>query len=241
MTTDETTGTPGTDDGDAAAQTPTTGTPGTDDRDATTGEPDYKQLYLASKDKVEAANRMERELAELRAARDAEPEDEPDDAGTDGDGVDWEKVADYARRGDQVAKAQIANRRMQLELAKNVRDSFQLRDISDATERKEVLAHFAKNKHRLGDIGAARAEVRERKLEAENARLTKELELAKKKPPTDVVRTHTREVSATETKARQIAGADFDREQAQLRAQGKYHEALQRQQEVLAGKIEVVD
>jgi len=241
VTDEQTTGTTSADDGDAAVPTPTTGTPTDAGRDAgASSEPDYKQLYLASKDKIEAANRMEAELAQLRTRREPPPDEDEDDLdeAAQGDGVDWDVVADFARRGDQVAKAQLANRRMNIELAKNVRDSFQLRDIDDRDERKEVLAHFAKNKHRLGDIGAARAEVRERKLETENVRLKRELELARKQPPTDVVRTHSREVSSTEQKTRYMAESDFDREQAELRAAGRHDEAMARQRELMSGAID---
>lgn len=232
MTDERTTGTPPTDDGDAAASTPTTGTPGGDGRDADSSEPDYKAMYLASKDKIEEANRLKAENDALRMRADQPPADQDDDeeapAGDDGNGlptkVDWARVQDYASRGDEVAKAQIENRILIERLARNTSDTFTLKEI-DKAEQAEVKAHYQKNRHRLADIKAARAEVRERKLDAENQRLTKELEAARKQPPTDVVRTHSREVSSTEAKARKMSYAEFDQRQAELIAQGKRSEA----------------
>lgn len=226
--TDETTGTPAQDGGDAAG-TPTTGTPDADGRDATSGEPDYKAMYLSAKEKVERANTMEAELKELRARSEPPPaahDDDDDEADESVPSVDWKKVQAYADAGDEVARAQIANRKLQLELARNVRDSFHLRDISDTSERQEVLKHYHRNRHRLGDVKAAEAEVRKMKLETENADLRKQLEAAKKQPPTDVVRTHSREVSASEAKSRpKMTYAQFDQQKAALESQGKLSEA----------------
>lgn len=80
--------------------------------------------------------------------------------------------------------------------------------IKDEDEQKEVLAHFNANRNRLGDVKAARAEVREKKLEVQLSRERQEAEtlrasLAKftRAPDPNVVKavpTHVREVSAAE-------------------------------------------
>jgi hypothetical protein len=240
VTNEQTAGTPGQDDGDALEQSATTGTPELDDRDAESSEPDYKALYLASKSKVEEANRLKAEIEALRQREPQPPAAEDDDEPAPiKDDVDWEKVQDYARRGDEVAKAQLANRAMYLELARDVRDSFGLRDIEDKAERKEVLAHFAKNRHRLGDVQAAAAEIRARKLDTEVARLRQELEAVTKQPPRDVVKTHAREVTSSEAKARKMTYEQYDAQIAALESQGKHREARAMGLKVAKGEIEL--
>jgi hypothetical protein len=234
-----TTGTPEPETGDAAEQTPTAESPSAEDRDASstgTKEPDYKQLYLASKDKIEAANRLLEE--QQRATHTpAAPAREPDEE----EGF-WAEVEEFARKGDPVAKAQLWNRDHQLRKEREIVDAFQLREIADADERKAVAQHYVRNRHRLGDVAAARAELRAGKLEEENQRLQAALKAAQQSSVRDpqVARTTLgREVTAKEHKTEKMTRAEWDQAQQRLEDEGKYAEKIAMQMRRRKGEIEI--
>ena len=217
-----TTGTPTQDGGDAAEHAPTTGTPAAEGRDAGSQTATEEQV-LAWKAKAEEANKvpglMARidELEERQAQSPAAPGDEPDD---DDDEVDWDQVRYHASRGDATAKAQLKQQKENAELRAELREMQegirllrQLDAIPDKDEQKEVTKHFKQNRHRLGDINAARAEIREKKLEVENDELRKQLAAAAKKPPSGPT-TGEREVPASAMKPTEMTRADWDAEQA---------------------------
>lgn len=242
----QTTGTPEPDDGDAQG-TATTGTPAADDRDASstsTTEPDWKAIALANKSKVEEANRI---LADHARARvESPPADSNDDDGQGGDEDKyWQETEDFARRGDPVAKAAIHAREENKQLRRTIADTFTLRDITDKDEQQEVYKHYQRNRHRLGDVGAARAEVRERKLADKVATLQKELDASKaatqkRVQTSDVVRTHSREVPAKEANERRKMTFDqFDAEVARLKKAGQWNAAMQLQQELNRDEIDI--
>lgn len=244
----KTAGTTPQDDGDAAG-TPTTGTPEGADRDASSdepsGEPDYKALHLANKQTI-AELKSTIEALGTRAPQPPAAEDDEENGSDDGDEetVDWDQVREFAKRGDPVAKAQIANARRLMRFEQTVANTILLRDIDDKSEREEVKRYMlaSQKRGRHIDIKAATAEVRERKLADENTRLKQELEMAKKKPPQDTVRTHVREVSARQAKDREIPKmtyAEWDTEQAELQRQGKFKEARARQFALNAGEIDL--
>jgi len=253
---EQTTGTPAPDDGDAH-DSATTGTPEADGRDAGTssGEPtadDYKALYLKQKSEVEEARRLKAELEQLRARPEPPPaahDDDGEDDSEDDEGLltddERAELIDLANRGDRASKAALKQdralrqmRQREGALVRNIADTLHLKDISDEAERREVYNHYARNRRRLGDIKAAHAEVSARKLAAENAKLRADVERLSKQPPRDVVRTHSREVTSSEAKARrEMTYAEFDGEVARLKAAGRYREAMKLQTQLDADEI----
>jgi len=218
-----TTGTPGQEGGDAVAA----GTPAPEGRDAEGKEPDYKALFLASKSKLEEANRILRESKE-------EPEPSPAAAGTaDLSRVDWSVVEYHAKRGDEVAKAQLLVRDT---LVQNEIRS-QLSEIHDPAEREATRKHFLANTHRLGDVSAALKEVREPRLAEENQKLREALAKATQPAKPQVGGPPIiRDVPAVEYKDR-MTKREWDAEQKTL----PRFEAMKRQRLLNEGKISVDD
>jgi len=104
----------------------------------------------------------------------------------------------------------------------NVRE---LDRIKDDDKRTKITKHFNDNRHRLGDVKAARAEIESEELamqvkeqQAENDKLRKALEASSKRPGSDVVQTHAREVSAAEHHEK-MTQAQWNDRQAQLERQ----------------------
>lgn len=239
---DETTtsGTPEPEGGDAQG-TATAGTPGTDDRNAESVE-NEKRLHLEWKSKAERTNQLERENAELKARLDQSPADLGNDE-PDADAIEKleREVNAWVEKDDPVAKwsklkiAKLEDRQEKYEQAVIFKD--QIRDMP-FEERQEVYDHFQANRHRLGDPKAARAEVREKKLTDENAKLREQLKKATVKNDPDVVRTVTRDVPASEHKVRKMTEAEFDREQEELRQSGRHRERMAQQAAYARDEIE---
>jgi len=104
----------------------------------------------------------------------------------------------------------------------NVRE---LDRIADEGKRDKITQHFNHNRHRLGDVKAARAEIeaeeRAQALDAQQAeidRLKKALEAQSKRPGADVIQTHAREVTAAEHKDI-MTQAQWNERQLQLERQ----------------------
>lgn len=244
----KTTGTESGDGGDAKA----TGTPDDSGRDAGS-EPDYKKMYLESKDKIEDANRIRAERDVLKERLEQAPaatDDEP------ADGVNWAVVEDFARRGDEVAKAQVQGRAESAQLVKALIDRDQLRDIEDQKLRQETYELYQKNRSRFGDPRAALDHIQAQRLDQDKKKLLEENEklraalAASSKPDTDVVRTHMRDVPASEHKIREMTRAEWDADQARYERQWSNQEnpdinasgeRMARQRELRAGKIKIKD
>jgi len=239
---DETTRTPGKDDGDAPVTTETTGTPGSEGRDAQPKD-DLTKVNLEWKTKAETLNALfaqygvssVAELNERLAQSPAAPADTR--TTTDDDETDWPAIESFAAKGDPVAKGLIRQRQREENLVRGISDAFTARDIPDATERQQAVTHLNKNRHRLGDLSAALAEVRTNKLTNENAKLRDELKRLQKAPDPDVVNapsTHGREITSSETQTRKkMRESEFDGEIATLKAQGRHRAAM-----TLMGKLQ---
>ena len=223
----------------------TTGTP------ESSREPDYKTLYLQSKDKVEEANRMRRENAELKARLQQSPAaaNGRGQARTDRD----EQINRLATEfQDPLAQGHLELKmELRKELAQTIEGISQLREldkIKDETEREETLRHFEENSHRLGDVKAAHNEIKAKKLERENeamrtehTRIAAELKRISGRPDPGVARTAVREVPATEHEVRLVTMKDFDAQIAQLGREGRHSEKMRLQQQLAAGKIDFKD
>ena len=204
-----TTGTPEQVVGDAAEQTPTTGTPATEGRDA---EPnDIAKLNLEWKAKAERVNELEKKLAELesREPSPAAPAEEDD--------VDWNQVEDYARRSDQVAKAQLRAKRERDELIYALTMQNQLQEIDDKEERKQARELFLKNRQQYGSVAAAHDAIKLKKAVEDNERLRQELKRASvNRPDPNVVRTEERDMTRSEVQTGKMTPAQWDNEQRRL-------------------------
>jgi hypothetical protein len=249
MFADDTTQTTQPTDGDAGEHTPATET-GPEGERAGTSEGDYhKRQALENKVKAEKLNALlaangvssVEELNERIAQSPAAPSHEPPDDDDDPDDAERRAVGEFAAKGDPVARyAQKLEQRLD-RLTKGVGDALTARDIPDAVERKAAVAHYQKNRHRLGDLSAALAELRAPKLATENARLTAELARLQNKPgDPDVAnapRTGGQETTTPTTTKRKMTGAQFDAEVARLHAEKKHHSALNLQRAYADGDI----
>ena len=225
MADEKTAGTPVEDGGDAKVAA---GTPPADDRDASSKEPDYKTMYLESKDKIEEANRIRAERDELKERLEhapAAPVDEPLEEDED----DLPGVQEWASKQDQVAqgllkvaKAVKKGRAERAELVKAIIDRDQLRDIPDPVLRKEVYEHYQRNRNRFEDPKSALDNIQARRLQAEKDKLVEENERLKKavaqaaiKPP-DGVPTHLRGAPGSEKDIVKMTRAQWLKDQAEL-------------------------
>lgn len=240
ITEDQTAGTPEPDDGDAQT-TETTGTPETDGRNAD-GPGITKEELLAWKIKAEEFNRLKAEHEELRRRVEQSP------AATNAQ--ETQEIADdleikaraLAQQGDAAAALALRNEARAMMLEQNIAHLYELSNIEDKSEREETREEFKKNRQRYGDIEAARAAVKARRLEAENKRLQEQIAAATAKPK-DTVRTVYRESTdaSPDFKTSAKTGAQFDAEVAKLRAAGKWKAANALSAELANGKITLKD
>jgi len=247
MANDDTTQTTNPNDTDAPEQPGTGETTGEGERAGTSKGDDYHaRQALENKIKAETLNALyasygvssAEELRERLAQSPAAPA--VTSAETEDDGVDWNAVEAYAAKGDPVAKAQLWNRQRMEQLARGTADAFVVQGIPDQKERNAALAHYEKNRHRLGDVNAALAEIRAPRLQAENARLTAELAKMSKTPDPDVLnapKTGGREITATEVSKRKMSGTQYDSEVKALHDAGKHRAALDLQRAYANGDV----
>jgi hypothetical protein len=132
-----------------------------------------------------------------------------------------QRVRQFAEQDDPVAQ-EILDLRDELRNTINgIGVMSQINSISDSETRDEVRRQYLdslKNGNAT-DVRTVRAEVELQRKEAELERLKKELaKSAAKAPDKDVVRTHTREVPASNTKAIVMTKAEWDAKVADLRA-----------------------
>lgn len=231
---DETTRTPDPNDTEAVT-TPASETTGEDGRNETS-EADYqKRQALENKVKAETLNALyasygvssAEELRERLAQSPAAPVETSPEVD---DGVDWTAVEQFAKRGDPVAKAQLWNKRRMEELTQGTVDAFTARDIPDANERDQAIRHYdrERGRGRSIDLTAALGEVRSVKLAAELKKLQEENARLSKKPDPDVLtapKTHGPSEVATPTKPKMTL-AKAMAEAGRLRAEGKDHAAM---------------
>lgn len=204
-----TAGTPTSDDTDAGEQTPTSGTPEKDGRDAEPSGTDPR-LVMEWKAKAERLNQVERELLDMKraqapaATRDsADPFDEV-----------RRQAQQFAAQNDAAAKyALMLEQKMErdLQLQRKEQADYNMLMSMPEAEREEVARHYLQNPHRFGDPKAARADLREARLERELQELRKRAEKAERKPDPDVIRTHERESPRPqEGKAETVSREDFN-------------------------------
>lgn len=219
----KTTGTPEQDGGDALEQTGTAGTPDSDGRDAESGkEPDWKQLYLQSKDAVEERNRLKAELDDLKGGSPQPPVAESPEVKEKTDQIEDALIRadEFRRKGDPVAAVALETR---AELLATQRDLILERQLNriPAEKQEAVLKHFSKHRNRLGDINAAYAEILAPEQEQEIKVLREKLAALEKGPDPEVMKappTGGREITARETKQRNMTQAQWNAEMARLNA-----------------------
>lgn len=212
MPDDDKLGTPEPQAADASEDTSTSGAEGMEGQGGLSPE-DTEKLHLTWKAKAERVEALEAQLAALQAQQQPPAADEGEDD-------DEALIRENLELGQKDAAARLAakNALYMRQLVREIGFSQQLRDIPDTQERKKVLEHFQKNRNRLGDPNAARAEIQaqeyaetNRKLAEENARMKKALEAAQVKPP-DGVPTHLRGSPESTKGVRQMTKAQWDRE-----------------------------
>lgn len=252
--TPKTTGTLPEDDRDAPEDTETTGTLEAEGRDAEgDDEPDYKALYLGSKDKIEQANALKAQVDELSAALEERRAGPQPAAGATiermrGD-ID-EAEADIAelRRVQSVdpAARQLLRQELAMQsLRRDTMDAFALQTIPPA-KRAAVLKLYEHNRDRFGDLAAAADAYNGRALQAELTAAQAELATlkngtAKAKPKAEredegeeerstAVRTGGRDLPSGNPKDVEfITRAKWKAEQERLYAEDNPREARRRQ------------
>ena len=170
----QTTGTPAPEGGDAAV-TPTAGTPSADGRDAGSTEPDYKEMYLGLKPKLEELNRMKEER-ERQPVQPAPAADTGDDIATYYSQLDTvvndPNQSDIAVKWAKSEKVRIERDAQRDQLLSVMFDGL-------PSEQKEVVQEFARNRHKYGTPEAAKEALDGRRLREQNAKLQAELAAAK--------------------------------------------------------------
>lgn len=210
-----TTGTEPQDDGTSLESAESPGTPEGDNRNAESqdGDKDWKALAISLQEKAAKVNELERKLAELEGDSPQPPVVESPEVQAKTDQIDTllEKAEAFKRQGDPVAALALETR---AELLSTQRDLILQRQLDRIPQERQdqVLKHFNKNRHRIGDINAADAELRTPSLEREVAELRQKLAKLEKGPDPEVLKaptTHGHEFTARETK-KKLTEADFD-------------------------------
>jgi len=248
----KTAGTPTPDDTDALEQPGTGGTPVEDDRNAEPGEgvsPDRWKEALQWKAKAERVDELERKVEELEGGSQQPPVAESPEVQAKSDQIDktLDQAEEFKRRGDPVAALVLEERAERLRLERDLILTRQL-DRVPADEHDAVLKHFNRNRHRLGDINAARSELREKVLERDLKVANERLAKLEKGPDPEVMNappTHGREINARDTKTRNLTRDAWNRDMAQLdeRINDGDRDALQekyrKQADLRKGQIQV--
>jgi len=189
-----------------------------------------KQELLAQKPKIEEANRI---LAE----RDAAP---PPAATAPGGDAYWADIEKGAAAGDYACMGALALKKQREEDRRDIADALQIQAITDEAERNEVATLYLQQRNRFGDVDVARRVNREGKLAADNEKLRDALKLAQvNKPDPNVVRTDTREVTASQSKASTMTNTEWQARQARLKTEGNYSEMYADQLQRRKGKLKV--
>jgi len=255
---DDTTRTPAPNDAEAPEQTGSSETTEQGERNDDAQAEYHKRQALEHKTKAEQLNTLfqqygvtsvealNEKLAQSPAAR-ADIREPDDDDDTDGVDDALERgVDEWVGKGDAVAsyaKKKIAALEQRIDrLTRGVGDAFVARDVEDKTLRDRAVSHYRNNKHRLGDLKAAIAEVEAGDLRKKTADLTAELAALRKKPDPDVINapaTHGREITATNTKKRKMTGAKYDSTLATMYAAGNNRQALDMEAAYARGEIEL--
>lgn len=208
----------------------TGGTPDEPTRNAETDE-NREKLLQTLQDKAARVNAAEAEAKALRARLDAiERAQSPAVRGSDPRAERLDTVRRFADGSigegpDPVAAEVLALRE---ELSMTVNEIANLREldrVSDESKRNKIKDHFNANRHRLGDVKAAKAEIEREELQSaleqqriETEKLRKALEATSKRQNPDRLQTHAREVTAAEHQARKMSSADWKSRQDQLSA-----------------------
>jgi hypothetical protein len=206
---------------DTAAETPGGTTPAGNSE--TQGEGNNAALELTWKKNLEKERATVRELQERleRIERERRTATPAPNGESDPRAKREQRVRSFAEQDDPVA-AEVLELRQQLsDVISGVSVMSQINAIEDADERAEVRKRYLASLEKGSpvDVRTVRAETRAERTEAENSRLREQLaKSAAKQPDKDVVRTHTREVPASETKAQVMTRAQWDARVAELRA-----------------------
>ena len=249
------------------------GTPEGDGRNAGT-DGNIAQLNKQLQEKASRVNAAEAAAARAQAERDAYKShlealtrsQSPAANGGDADAQERALVEGLARGayGDvgpdpvaaRVLRAEKRSELLEQKLEMALNEVANLREldrVQDDAKRDKIKEHFNANRHRLGDVAAARAEIDAKELTEQLAqereasdKLRKALEATSRKQNPDVVRTHATEVSAAETQAREMTRAEWESEQARLLRtweetgdKNARDERLRKQRDYAAGKIKV--
>lgn len=246
-------GTTAGDGGEGGSDAVKPGTPDAAGRDTAAGkEPDYKALHLASKDKLEKFNDMEKQLAEareeLRSGRQPAPA-ETDDMRGEIEELEAENIelSRLARAGDLMARKLLRLNNDLIQTRQDTIDGFSLHALPEA-KRAAAFKLYEANRGKFKNLGEAAdylARQDERKeldrLKAENEELKKGGGKPKADDADDVVRTGGRDYSIATRKAPTMSKKDFDARQQQLKGAGDHKLAMQEQGELAAGKIVLKD
>lgn len=241
--------------------------PAGDDADTNGGTPDAgagnaetdanrEKLLQTLQEKAARVNAAEAKAQELQARMDAiERAQSPAARGGDPRAERLATVRRFADgsigEGPDPVAAEVLALREDLASALNeVSNLRELDQVSDTAKRQKIAKHFNENRHRLGDVRAARAEIEREELSEQltkereqTEKLKRALEASAKRSGPDVVKTHALEVTATEHQAREMTRAEFQSRQKQLMDAGnagdrEAHKQRMREQRLLReGKI----
>lgn len=255
MSEDQKAGTTLQDDGDEAAQAAAAGTPETADRDAgAEGQEqdekrtDWKALALTYKGKAERLNEMERrtqELEERLRASEQSPTEAPqtlDDAAAREAQEEYLELVQRAQSGDVLAKREL--RRWEVDAVKDrqLADELYLARLRDPDHEAELRKFYKTNRAHFNSIAAADDALAGRKARQASAALAAKEKTADEiinRRDEGIVKTHQRDVSAGEVKARPMTESAWDERIKELEAAGKNDAAFDLRAKRRRGEIVV--
>lgn len=241
MAEETTAGTAAPEPGDAAVvETPTTESPSDAGRDAAQ-EPDYKQMYLDAKSKVEEANRLRDQVERLQSER-AQPQPAAASATEVPDEIEEleREAAEFAnptdgRKRDPVAALVLRERAERLEHQRNEAWARQLLAIADVDQRRAVYSEFMQGGY--ADPNQARVKIERDQYEKKVGELTEQLANKDKKPEVNnVPGARAREAPAGRPKeVKVMTRAEWQRDQDTLDDDERREQQLRRRE----GRIRV--
>lgn len=252
MDEDQKAGTTPQNGGDDAAQAALAGTTEQADRDAgAEGDEkrtDWKALYLSSKDKIERANQLEREKAELEErlrATETSPTDapqSPDEAVAREMQEEYIELLQRAQAGDVLAKRELRRWEAEAVRQRELADELYLARMRDAEQEAELRKFYKANRSHFNSIAAAHDALAGRTARAAQAELSRKQKAAEEiieRKDADVVKTHQRDVGAGEVKVRKMTEAQFTERIRELESAGKMDEAMALARQARRGSIVV--
>ncbi len=218
------------------------GTPESGERDADGKGTDYKALHLANKETIAE---LKAQVSDLKERADAGTQPAPGRETQLQSEIDAEEseIAELRRLApvDPAARAALRQKQDIQNLRRDTMDALSLARVPEE-KQEAVLKYYEKNRSHFDSLAACLRYIRGREAETKAATLEKKVEELERKlkgedKDNDVVRQGGRDLPATKGKAIQTTKEQFDKEQRDLRNEGRFKEARDRQGMLRRGEL----